>query len=73
MKRVEFNVIGMHCVSCSSGISKLLKKQKPVTDVEVILSQSKIFVSYDETLMNNQHIIDSVARLGYKAVVVSES
>jgi Cu+-exporting ATPase len=68
MKKAEYDVLGMHCVSCSTAISKLLSKTKGVSDVEVILAESKVLVSYDETLVNDQKIVEQVGRLGYKAV-----
>jgi copper chaperone CopZ len=69
MKTQTYDVIGMHCVSCSIAISKLVKRNKGVADVEVKLSDSKLIVSYDETLVTDQVVVDSVARLGYKAQV----
>lgn len=68
MKKAEYNVIGMHCVSCSTAISKLLSKTKGVSDVEVRLVDSKIDIIYDETLVDHKKIVEQVARLGYKAV-----
>ncbi len=69
MKKVEYDVVGMHCVSCSMGISKLLKRTKGVDDVDVELSKSKITITYDEALVNDKIIVDTVGRLGYKAVL----
>lgn len=69
MKTQTYDVIGMHCVSCSIAISKLVKRNKGVMDVEVKLSDSKLIVSYDESLVTDQTVVDSVARLGYKAQV----
>ncbi|MFW6319921.1 MAG: cation transporter, partial [Bacillota bacterium] len=37
MKQVEFEVIGMHCVSCSMGIRKLVQKLKTVDQADVEL------------------------------------
>jgi Cu+-exporting ATPase len=68
MKKAEYDVIGMHCVSCSMGISKILKKTKGVIDVDVELSQSKVHITYDEQLVNDQLIVEQVSRLGYRAV-----
>jgi Cu+-exporting ATPase len=69
MKTQTYDVIGMHCVSCSTAISKLVKRNKGVSEVEIKLSDSKLIVSFDETQVTDQAIIDSVGRLGYKAVV----
>ena len=68
MKKAEYDVLGMHCVSCSTAISKLLSKTKGVSDVEVNLSESKILIEYDEKMVNDQKIVEQVGRLGYKAV-----
>lgn len=68
MKKAEYDVLGMHCVSCSTAISKLLSKTKGVSDVEVILSESKILIEYDEKMVNDQKIVEQVGRLGYRAV-----
>jgi len=68
MKKAEYDVIGMHCVSCSMGISKILKKTKGVIDVDVELSQSKVHITYDEQLVSDQLIVEQVSRLGYRAV-----
>lgn len=68
MKKAEYEVIGMHCVSCSTAITKLLSKTKGVKDVDVFLSDSKIEITYDEEHVNDQLIVSQVARLGYRAV-----
>jgi P-type Cu+ transporter len=68
MKKETYEVLGMHCVGCSMGIQKLLKKTNGIDDVEVQLIESKLHISYDEYKVNEQVIVDTVARLGYKAV-----
>ncbi len=62
-----YHVLGMHCVGCSTGIAKIVKRLKGVSKVEVELSKSKIHVNLDETLVTDQAVIDAVSRLGYKA------
>jgi copper chaperone CopZ len=69
MKTQTYDVVGMHCVSCSVAISKLVKRNKGVSDVEIKLADSKLIVSYDESLVTDQMVVDSVARLGYKAKI----
>ena len=68
MKKEEYEVIGMRCVGCSLGIQKLLKKQKAITDVEVVLHESKLKIAYDDTAIDEETIVKTVGRLGYKAV-----
>jgi copper chaperone CopZ len=69
MKTQTYDVVGMHCVSCSVAISKLVKRNKGVSDVEIKLADSKLIVSYDESLVTDQMVVESVARLGYKAKI----
>ena len=64
----EYDVIGMHCVSCSTAISKLLKKNKDIQDVEIHLSDSKLILDLDETKVSDDDIYQTVMRLGYRAV-----
>jgi Cu+-exporting ATPase len=68
VKKAEYDVLGMHCVSCSTAISKLLSKTKGVSDVEVTLTESKIAIEYDENVVDDKKIVEQVGRLGYKAV-----
>lgn len=68
MKKETYDVVGMHCVSCSIGISKILKRTKGVQDVEVELSNSKITVTYEEDKVSDKTVIEQVSRLGYKAI-----
>jgi P-type Cu+ transporter len=68
MEKKTYDVLGMHCVSCSTAISKLLKKNKDIEDVEVYLSDSKLVITLDETKVSHQMIAETVGRLGYRAV-----
>ncbi len=67
MKTIEYNVKGMHCISCSTGIAKLVKRLDNVDKVEVELGKSKIHVTFNTDAIDHQEIINAVDRLGYKA------
>ncbi len=62
-----YDVVGMHCVSCSTGIRKLVKRLPSVEQVDVELSQSKIHVTFNTDEPQDQDVIDAVKRLGYQA------
>ena len=72
MKKEIYAVKGMHCVSCQLGIQKLVKKLKPVQDVQVLFGESKLAVTYDETQLTPKEIIDTIGRLGYQASPLEE-
>ncbi len=62
-----YEVRGMHCVSCSTGIKKLVKRLPSVDQVDVELSNSKIHVTFNTDQPQDQAVIDAVKRLGYQA------
>ncbi len=67
MKKAEYHVKGMHCIGCSMGISKLLKRQKGVDNVDMQLPQSSFTITYDDKQIDHQGIVATVAKLGYQA------
>ncbi len=68
MASKQYEVKGMKCVSCTMGIQKLLKRQAPIAKVDVVFGQSNITVTFKDETIDDQTVIDTVARLGYKAV-----
>jgi len=66
MEKKTYEVVGMHCVSCSTGIRKLLSKQKAIDTVEVELSSSHIHITFKEDA-DDGLVRETVNRLGYKA------
>ncbi len=70
MKTDIYEVKNMQCVSCQLGIQKLVKKLKPVTEVKLLFGESKLEVTYDDTALSPQDIIDTIGRLGYQAQVI---
>lgn len=68
MATKNYEVKGMKCVSCTMGIQKLLKRQSQIDSVEVVFGQSNITVTFKDDTIDDQMVIDTVARLGYKAV-----
>ncbi len=67
MKTADYEVKGMHCISCSMGISKLLKRQKGVDNVDMQLPQRMFTITYDDAQIDHKTIVETVAKLGYKA------
>jgi copper chaperone CopZ len=68
MAEKEYTVQGMKCVSCTMGIQKLLKRNPKIEKVDVTFGQSNITVTFkDPNDIDDQTVIETVARLGYKA------
>lgn len=72
MQKVEFNIQGMTCSSCSSHIEKAVSKLDGVKDVNVNLLSNNMIVEYDLNKLNNQNIIKAVTEAGYGATIPNE-
>ena len=67
MKKVELNIKGMHCKSCTVLVQEALADVKGVKTVAVDLQKEKATVSYDELLVKEKQLIDAVRKEGYDA------
>jgi copper chaperone CopZ len=69
MKQVEYKVTGMTCGGCATSVRRILGRNKAITDIEIEQWENRVVVTYDESQTNDQVIIDTIQRLGYKAEV----
>lgn len=58
-------VIGMHCASCSSTITRRLKKLSGVEDVRVNYGTEKATIAYDPAVVSLESMNDEIKKLGY--------
>lgn len=65
----DFDIQGMSCAACSSRIEKSVSKLDGIKQVNVNLLTNHMQVDYDESLLNNQKIIDCVVNAGYGATL----
>ncbi len=61
----KFNVGGMTCTACSSGIERNLKRVDGISNAEVSLLDKSMVVTYDEAIVSVNKIIAVVENLGY--------
>lgn len=69
MKTSVFDVKGMSCSACSAAVSRAVSKLEGVNKSDVNLLTNSMSINYDETLLNEQIIIDAVRSAGYDADV----
>jgi len=67
MKKLELQISGMHCASCAAIINKALSKAKGIKESNVNFSTSKATLSFDETQISEEELINIVKDKGYKA------
>ena len=57
----------MHCASCANLIERSLKKVDGVSRANVNLATEKSLIQFDDALTNQEVLIETVTRAGYKA------
>ena len=72
MKKIEVDIVGMHCASCSTIIEKTLNKKEGVK-ATVNLTTNKASVNFDEKTSSEKEIIESINKRGYGASIASEN
>lgn len=61
----RYDITGMTCSACSSGIERSVSKLNGVTQCEVSLMGKSMKVDFDESLLSEEKIFSTVKALGY--------
>ncbi len=69
MTKQKFDVGGMSCTACSSGIERAVGKLDGVISVSVSLIEKTMTAEYDENISSAKTIIATVEKLGYTAAI----
>lgn len=72
MKKVQFDIQGMTCSSCSAHVERAVNKLEGIKKVNVNLLSNNMVVEYDETKLDNDKIIKAVIEAGYGASISSK-
>lgn len=70
--KAKFNVMGMHCSSCSSHVEKSVSAIDGMHSCSVNLLQESMIVDYDETKVTSEQIIKTIQDGGFDASVVNK-
>lgn len=73
MTKSKFDVFGMSCAACSSGIERAVGKLSGVKTVNVSLLEKTMTVEYDDNILSAERIIATVEKAGYTAAVFGVS
>ncbi|MBI2591444.1 MAG: heavy-metal-associated domain-containing protein [Candidatus Brennerbacteria bacterium] len=65
-----FNIEGMHCGACSTGIQMYLSNTDGIKSVSVDYNSKKAEVEYEEEKIKEADIIKNIEELGFKAAPV---
>lgn len=61
-----YTVKGMTCASCSSAVERIVRKQTGVISASVNLTTEKLTAEMDETIFDQQLMIDKVGKAGFE-------
>ena len=67
MVKKTFDVEGMHCGACSTGIEMFLSNTEGVASAKVDYDTKKAVVEYDEAKMDDTKVIATIEEAGFKA------
>lgn len=68
MNKNIFSVVGMHCASCSTIITKALQKIEGVQEVQVNYATEKATIVFDERVVSGETLSTAVTKYGYTLV-----
>ncbi len=68
----KYRIEGMTCSACQSHVQRAVEKVEGTINVNVNLLGNFMVVKYDEKKTNDENIINSVERAGYKAFLEDE-
>ncbi|GIU69427.1 MAG: copper-translocating P-type ATPase [Candidatus Woesearchaeota archaeon] len=69
MKKIDLEIKGMHCASCSTLINRSLSKAEGVKEANVNYATAKAFVLYDESKLSADDLIKIIKSRGYDAII----
>lgn len=66
----QFNIEGMHCGACSTGIQMFLSNTEGVISAKVDYNSKKADVEYDDSKIKDADVIKTIEEAGFKATPV---
>lgn len=67
MKKIKLNIMGMTCASCANTIDKTLNRLEGVIEASINLAQDQAMITYDEQILDEESLIQSIVDVGYDA------
>lgn len=67
-----YNIEGMSCAACSSAVERVTRKLEGVFSSDVNLTTNRMTITYDETKINPELIIEKIQKAGFGVVLANE-
>lgn len=65
----NFKIEGMTCAACVRAVERAVNKLDGIEEVNVNLATEKMVVKYDEEMISENQIAETVKKAGYEALV----
>src|SRR5690625_6359721 len=66
-EKVELDIFGMTCATCSTRIEKMLNKQEGVGQATVNLENEDAVIEYSQVVLTDKELSDKIRTFGYYA------
>ena len=73
MTTKKFDIIGMTCASCANAIDQVLKRKDGVIKANINLGNDTAFITFDESIINIDQVIETIESAGYDATIKEET
>ncbi|MDO8504725.1 MAG: heavy metal-associated domain-containing protein [Candidatus Liptonbacteria bacterium] len=70
MKTIKLELHGLHCASCIMNIEGALEDTPGVKNVDASYAKAEAEVTFDETAVSVEKILEIIKKLGYGAVIM---
>jgi Cu+-exporting ATPase len=72
IKKIEIEISGMHCASCSSIIERALKKEDGIISSNINITTNRGTIEFDENKINQNKIIKTIENKGYEVKIATQ-
>jgi len=70
MKKINLDIVGMHCSSCAMNIDFDLEDLEGVKTAKTNYAKQKCEVEFDENKITVKEVLNQIQKTGYKAELV---
>ena len=72
MKKIKFDIEGMHCSSCAMSIDMDLEDSNGITEAKTNYAKQVSEIEFDDTKISTETILKQIEKTGYKAKLQSD-
>ena len=72
MTTQQYHIDGMSCAACSSAVERVTRKLSGVESSNVNLTTNRMVISYDESQVTPEMIMEKVSKAGFAASLIQE-